>query len=81
MVYQQIVGIHMCKNCAPLQADLVSCYEGDCMFHLHKSKRYDLIDMFNDTTRYIDDNKPPITLNSTDLQLNKANSSDKETYY
>ena len=40
MVYQQIVGIHMGTNCAPLIADLfLYCYEG-------KSKRFDLIDKF-----------------------------------
>ena len=25
------------------------------MSHLHKTKRYDLIDMLNDTSRYLDD--------------------------
>ena len=50
MVYQQIVGIPMGTNCAPLIADLfLFCYERDFMSSLHKSKRYDLIDMFNDT--------------------------------
>ena len=27
----------------------------DFMSNLHKSKRYNLIDMFNDTSRYLDD--------------------------
>ena len=54
MVYQQIVGIPM--NCAPLIAELfLYCYERDFMSQLHKSKRYDLIDMFNDTSRYLGD--------------------------
>ena len=50
MVYQQIVGIPMGTNCAPLIADLfLFCYERDFMYNLHKSKWYDLIDMmFND---------------------------------
>ena len=56
MVYQQIVGIPMGTNCAPPIADLfLFCYERDFMSSLHKSKRYDLIDMFNDTSRYLDD--------------------------
>ena len=52
------------------------------MCHLHKSKRYDLIDMFNDTFRYLDDifiiddpefdNHIPDKC-PTELQLNKAN--------
>ena len=52
IVYQQIVGIPMSTNCAPLIADLfLYCYERDFMSDLHKSKRYDLIDLFNDTSR------------------------------
>ena len=48
----QIVG----TNCAPLITDLfLFCYERDFMSNLHKSKQYDLIDMFNDTSRYLDD--------------------------
>ena len=31
------------------------CYEGDVMSDLHKSKHHDLIDMFNDTSRYLYD--------------------------
>ena len=56
MVYQQIVEIPIGTNCAPLIADLfLYCYERDFMSDLHKSKRHDLIDMFNDTSRYPDD--------------------------
>ena len=55
MLYQQIVGIPMGTNCAPLIADLFICCERDFMSDHHKSKRYDLIDMFNDTSRYLDD--------------------------
>ena len=56
LVYQQIVGIPMGTNCAPLIADLfLYCYERDFMSDLQKSKRHDLIDMFNDTSRYLDD--------------------------
>ena len=46
IVYQQIVGIPMGTNCAPLIADLfLYCYERDFMSGLQKSKRFDLIDM------------------------------------
>ena len=56
MVYNKIVGISMGTNCAPLLADLfIYCYEKDFMSDLHKSKHHDLIDMFNDTSRYLDD--------------------------
>ena len=56
MVYQQIVGIPMGTNCAPLIANLfLYCYERDFMSDLHKSKRHDPIDMFNYTSRYLDD--------------------------
>ena len=54
--YQQIVGIPMGTNCVPLIADLFLFWnERDLMSTLHKSKRYGLIDMFNDTSRYLDD--------------------------
>ena len=54
MVYQQIVGIPMGTNCAPLIADLfLNCYERDFMSDLQRSKRFDLIDMFNDTSRFL----------------------------
>ena len=56
MVYQQIVGIPMGTNCASLIAALfLYCYERDFMYDLHKYKRHDLIDMFNYTSRYLDD--------------------------
>ena len=56
-------------------------YERDFMSHLHKSKRYELIDMFNDTYRYLDDifiiDNPDFDFSPdiypTELQLNKAN--------
>ena len=91
MVYQQIVGIPMGTNCAPLIADLfLYCYERDFMSDLHKSKRHDLIDMFNDISRYLDDmftiDNPEFEkyipdIYPAELQLNKANTSDKETSF
>ena len=91
MVYQQIVGIPMGTNCAPLIADLfLYCYERDFMSNLQKSKRFDLIDNFNDTSRYLDDiftiDNPTFAEHIPDiypreLQLSKANTSDKETSF
>ena len=91
MVYQQIVGIPMGTNCAPLIADLfLYCYERDFMSNLQKSKRFDLIDKFNDTSRYLDDiftiDNPTFAEHIPDiypreLQLNKANTSHKETSF
>ena len=91
MVYQQIVGIPMGTNCAPLIVDLfLFCYERDFMSNLHKSKQYNLIDMFNDTSRYLDDictidnpefEKHIPNIYPMELQLNKANTSDKETSF
>ena len=88
-VYQQIVGIPISTNCAPLIADLfLYCYEKDFMSNLHKSKKLDLIDKLNDTSRYLDDiltiDSPEFEQHISDiypaeLQLNKANACDKET--
>ena len=87
MVYQQIVGISKGTYCAPLIADLfLYCYERDFMSDLHKSKRHDLIDM----SRYLDDiftiDNPEFEkyipgIYPAELQLNKANTSDKETSF
>ena len=84
MVYQQIVGIPMGTNCAPLIADLfLYCYESGFMSNLQKSKRFDLIDKFNDTSRYLDDiftiDNPAFAEHIPDiypreLQLNKKTS-------
>ena len=50
------IGIPMGTNCAPLVADLfLFCYERNFMKSLTKEKRYDLIDAFNSTSRYLDD--------------------------
>ena len=46
----------MGTNCAPLVADLfLFCYEKDSMKSLTNEKRYDLINNFNSTSRYLDD--------------------------
>ena len=74
-------------NCAPLIADVfLYCYERDYISDLQKSKRFVLRDMFNDTSRYLDDiftiDNPEFEKHISDiypaeLQLNKANTTKK----
>ena len=78
----------MGTNCVPLVADLfLLCYERDLMKSLAREKRYDLIDAFNSTSRYLDDllNIDNIyfehlvhRIYPTELQLNKVNAPDTE---
>ena len=85
-LYRQIVGIPMGTNCAPLVADLF-CYERGFMLSLSDNNQTDIIEAFNSTSRYLDDllniDNPYFEqmvgqIYSTELQLNKANSSDTE---
>ena len=90
-LYRQNVGIAMGTNCAPLVAELfLFCYERDFMKSLTKEKRYDPIDAFNSTSRYLDDllNIDNIHFEHmvhrifpAELQLNKANASDSEAAF
>ena len=78
------MGIH----CAPPFADLfLFRYERNFMMSLSDDKQADVIDAFNTTTRYLDDifNIDTVYFDNmvsqiyhTELQLNKANTSDKE---
>ena len=87
--YGQIVGIPMGTYCAPLVADLfLFCYERDFMSSLSDNNQADIIEAFNSTSRYLDDllniDNPYFEqmvgqIYPTELQLNKANSSDTET--
>ena len=87
-LYRQIVGIPMGTNCAPLAADLfLFCYERDFMLSLSDNNQTDVIEAFKSTCRYLDDllniDNPYFEqmvgqIYPTDLQLNKANSSDTE---
>ena len=87
-LYRQIVGIPMGTNCAPLVVDLfLFCYERDFMLSLSDNNQTDIIEAFNSTPRYLDDllivDNPyfePMVgqIYPTELQLNKANSSDTE---
>ena len=76
----------MGSNCAPLVADLfLFCYERD--FMLSDNNQADIIEAFTSTSRYLDDllniDNPYFEqmvgqIYPTELQLNKANSSDTE---
>ena len=87
-LYRQIVGIPMGTNCSPLVADLfLFCYERDFMLSLSDNNQTDIIEAFNLTSRYLDDllniDNPYFEqmvgqIYPTELQLDKANSSDTE---
>ena len=78
----------MGTNCAPLVADLfLFCYGRDFMLSLSDNNLADIIEAFNSTSRYLDDllniDNPYFEqmvgqIYPTELQLNKANSSDTE---
>ena len=78
----------MGTNCAPLIADLfLFRYERDCMLSPSDNNQTDIIEAFNSTSRYLDDllniDNPYFEqmvgqIYPTELQLNKANSSDTE---
>ena len=78
----------MGTNCAPLVADLfLFCYERDFMLSLSDNNQTDIIEAFNSTSRYLDDllnidntyfEQMVGQIYPTELQLNKANSSDTE---
>ena len=80
----RIVGIPMGTNCAPLVADsFLFCYERDFMLSLSDNNQTDIIEAFNSTSSYLDDllniDKPMVgQVYPTELQLDKANSSDTE---
>ena len=71
-VQQDIIDVHL--------------YLRDFMSNLQRSKRFDLIDKFNDSSRYLDDistidNQHIPDIYPREVQLNKANTSDKETSF
>ena len=94
-LYRQTIGIPMGTNCAPLVADLfLFCYERDFMKSLMKSlsreNQADIIEAFNLTSRYLDDllnidniyfDQMVDRIYPTELQLNRANSSDTEASF
>ena len=76
----------MGTNCAPLIVDLfLYCFERDFMLSLLKKKNFDIMNAFNNTSRYLDDilnvDNPFFAsmykyIYPPELQLNKANESD-----
>ena len=87
-LYRQIVRIPVGTNCAPLVTDLfLFCYERDFMLSMSDNNQADIIEALNSTSRYLDDllniDNPYFEqmvgqIYPTELQLNKANSSDTE---
>ena len=86
-LYRQVVGIPMGTNCAPLVEDLfLFCYKRDFMMF----KQANVIDAFNTSSGYLDD---ILNINNvyfdnlvsqkypSELQLNKANTSDTEAAF
>ena len=81
----------MDSNCAPLVADLfLFCYVRDFMLSMSDINQTDIIEAFNSTSRYLDDllnvDNPYFEqmvgqIYYTELQLNKANSSDTEALF
>ena len=81
----------MGTNCAPLVADsFLFCYERDFMLSLSDNNQADIIEAFNSTSRYLDDllnidnsyfEQMVGQIYPTELQLNKANSSDTEALF
>ena len=55
MAYQRIVGIPMGAVLKLQPTFFLYCYERHFMSNLQKSKRFNLIDKFNDTSRYLDE--------------------------
>ena len=78
----------MGTNCAPLVTDLfLFCYERDFMLFLSDNNQTDIIEAFNSIVRYLNDylnidnlyfEQMVHQIYPTELQLNKANSSDTE---
>ena len=87
-LYRQTICIPMGPNCAPLVADLfLFCYERDFMKSLSRENQADIIGAFKSTSRYLDDllhidniyfDQMVDRIYPTELQLNRANSSDTE---
>ena len=90
-LYRQTIGISMGTNCAPLVADLfLFCYERDFMKSLSREILADIMEAFNSTSRYLGDllnidniyfDQMVDRIYPTELQLNRANSSDTEASF
>ena len=81
----------MGTNCAPLVADLfLFYYERDFTMSLSDDNQADVIDAFNTTSRYLDDilkinnvyiDNMVSQIYPSELQLNKANTSDTKAAF
>ena len=81
----------MGTNCTPLIAHVfLFCYERDFMMSVSDDKQADVIDAFNTTSRYFDDilninnvyfDNMVSQIYSSELQLDKANTSDTEAAF
>ena len=90
-LHRQTIGIPMGTNCAPLVADLfLFCYERDFMKSFSRENQADIIEAFNSTSRYLDDllnidniyfDQMVDRIYPTELQLNRANSSDRHLFW
>ena len=86
-LYRQTIGNPMGTNCADL---FLFCYESDFMKSLSRENQADIIEAFNSTSRYLDDllnidniyfDQMVDRIYPTELQLNRANSSDTEALF
>ena len=87
-LYRQIVGIPLGTNCVSFEADkFLFCYERGFIKSVSRENQADIIEAFNSTSSYLDgllniDNvhfeQMFDRIYRTELQLNKANSSDTE---
>ena len=87
-LYRQIVSILMGTLCAPLVVDwFLFSYERDFMLSLSDNTQTDIIEAFNYISRYLDNllnidnpyfDKKVSQIYPTELQFNKANSSDTD---
>ena len=80
----------MGTNCAPVADLFLICYARDFMKSLSRENQADIIGAFDSTSRYLDDllnidniyfNQMVDRIYPTELQLNRANSSDTEAHF
>ena len=90
-LHRKVVGIPLDTNCAPVVADLfLVCCERGFMRSLSDDKQVNIINAFNTTPRYLDDilNVDNVYFDNmvgeiypSELQLNKANTSETEAAF
>ena len=90
-LYRQVVGIPLGTNCAPFDANLfLFCYERGFIMSLSDDKQAYVSDAFNITSRYLEDilnisngffDNMVSQIYPSELQLNKAYTSDKEAAF